>query len=217
MDDAGIVFVLAAGNQGLAELPFSRPIPVAERTPQRYGGTNSPIIMVGGVYRNGTLWERTSPDTPNMGRISVYALADRVETARANPASGFVDNDGTSFAAPVVAALAAYYMGFPQLETEFFANTGRGFAMNVKNYIVSKAYGRLAGGGGLPVAYNQAGLELGCDFDFTDPSVVPRAEVIKRQASKTFTLRPILVSGVLVATDIDLVCLPCPRNFWLRH
>ena len=121
--------------------------------PALFAETLSDLIVVGAVYTDGTATEISqggplvtvcAPAAVKAGtRIVGISCADSIGTGRAFRV-------GTSFAAPQVAGIAAYFMStVPSLLVP-----GQ-VAQNVKNYIVSKAYSR-----------NRGPLAIFNDFDF---------------------------------------------------
>ena len=117
--------------------------PEVSKYPALFASTLTDLIVVGAVYTDGTATEFSqggplvtvcAPAAVKAGtRIIGIACADSRGTGKAYKV-------GTSFAAPQVAGLAAYFMStVPSLLVP-----GK-VAQNVKNYIVSKAYSRKRG------------------------------------------------------------------------
>ena len=127
---ANIVTVVAAGNDGLAGGRIENFVPV------RLGRPNNALITVGGTYNNGYLWEETRPIAGGAGSIDIYAQADQIHCASSTDPNGFVVKDGTSFAAPAIAGLAAYFLSLPALRAQLTTPQA------VKNYIVQQGYER---------------------------------------------------------------------------
>lgn len=207
LDRLGISLVLAAGNVASEVLQnFS---------PQRFGGPTTSLIIVGGTNRDGTLWPHTRSEGSVIGGISTSALADQVETASADAANAIEVRDGTSFAAPVVAALAAYYLSFPQLRNDFQSSQNGASAIGrysraLKNYLVLHSHPRAGlGFSGPIVAWNQAVPGAQCPVATTTPlrrSVpMPTAHKAEKRDSTLgdwdWQTSTIVSSGVLVATD----------------
>lgn len=204
-DALGIVFVVAAGNLGQIgdTLAFS--------SPQKFGGPLSSLIIVGGTYSNGSLWEDTTGEGSVTGGITVSALASSVITAAYDSTTGTITRNGTSFAAPAVAALAAYYMTFPNLYNQFVGSPVNGVGFNVKQYLVISAHARYPGG---PiVAYNQAAQEAFCtlpvkrrsdliDLEILEPTLSSNESIAKRDDGTLppFSTQMIMVSGTVVGS-----------------
>lgn len=197
MNFYGIVFVVAAGND--AKNVWKR-VNLEGQSPHKYGGPNQPLIVVGGVRRDGSVWTDTTTATnPALGILTISALSENIETADARSETGIEIRNGTSFAAPVVAATAAYYMGFNQLygfdsqnrPNPLQADSGFDLALRVKEYLVQSALQRELNGGDFigPLGiYNKALLEPGCDQEFwtpdgSNPGKHRRAEYMKRQGN----------------------------------
>lgn len=102
LNNLGVTIVSAAGNRGLSNTGNAPGKFLTETYPHKWITKNSPFILVGGVYADGSLWATTTPDNPQAGVIStVYALAEGIPTCGMN---GQVTdgNAGTSFSAPAV-------------------------------------------------------------------------------------------------------------------
>ncbi|KAI4198895.1 MAG: hypothetical protein LQ350_004960 [Teloschistes chrysophthalmus] len=147
----GVPVVLAAGNTNLI---------VAEATtqgwlnPQRFATAQNFIINVGFVDGDGNKSPLNLPTgrggdgSPLEGTFSVYAMAKDIIIADLNPTDPYRTRSGTSFAAPQIAALAAYYLTLPNTvlpETHLIP-------MAVKNHITGLARDDSFDGEG--VAYN---------------------------------------------------------------
>lgn len=102
LNNLGVTIVVAAGNRGLQYEGRNADAFLAETHPHKWITKNSPFILVGGSYADGSLWATTTPDSPQAGVIStVYAQADGISTCGMN--GKVTDNDGgTSYAAPAV-------------------------------------------------------------------------------------------------------------------
>ena len=146
--------------------------PSVSKYPALFAETLTDLIVVGAVYTDGTATEFSqggplvtvcAPAAVKAGtRIIGISCADSIGTGRDFKV-------GTSFAAPQVAGIAAYFMStVPSLLVP-----GQ-VAQNVKNYIVSKAYSR-----------NRGPLAIFNDFDFrtgTTCAVAARKRRIRRVA-----------------------------------
>lgn len=111
LNNLGVTIVVAAGNRGLvSEQGGNTPEKfLAETYPMKWVTKNSPFILVGGTYADGSLWAETTPDSPEAGVLStVYAQGVDVPTCAMN-GQVIDDNSGTSYAAP---AVVSYYPGY---------------------------------------------------------------------------------------------------------
>ncbi|KAF1981896.1 subtilisin-like protein [Aulographum hederae CBS 113979] len=136
-----IVTVTTAGNDGIdaARLTF-----LHHTTPQSYGTADNGLITVGGLRRDGSLWPHTTPDDHVLtGSMTLYAQAEDVVRADADSLRGSVTESGTSFAAPAVAGLAAYFLSLPSLQGKFRPGS---VSTDVKKYLVQHAYQRVLPG-----------------------------------------------------------------------
>lgn len=75
--------MLANGNNGMGK--SGRVVRYIEDEDPIIGTVdkNSPAILVGGVYHDGSLWEHSSPMDPGRGiaQISIYGLASEITAA----------------------------------------------------------------------------------------------------------------------------------------
>jgi hypothetical protein len=75
------VFVLAAGNDGQNT---QNNIQLEDRSPQKWGGSGTPIIIVGGTNKDGTRYADTTTSRTVLDELlSISAFASNVETADA--------------------------------------------------------------------------------------------------------------------------------------
>lgn len=88
-DEAGVLVVAAAGNEGRSSTPY---------------GSSIPVLVVGGVDRAGDVWTHSNRD-----QRTLYAPA--VEVLSTYTDSTFAKDNGTSFSAPIVSAGAAILRG----------------------------------------------------------------------------------------------------------
>ncbi|KAF2721518.1 hypothetical protein K431DRAFT_346376 [Polychaeton citri CBS 116435] len=130
-----IITVVAAGNEGENGRSLD------EASPQFYGTRDNGLITVGGVNAKGALSIQTTFDAGKGGSITVYALAESVDVATHTDNSGSLQRGGTSFAAPAVAGLAAYFASLPSLDARWIEGQ---VAVQMKRYISEYAYVRSA-------------------------------------------------------------------------
>jgi Subtilase family len=109
-EDNDVVVVMSAGNEAFKDLTLGTIVP------QNLGTPTNGIITVGGVYKDGSLWPWTVPETPSdkttrdyplTGSMTCYALADNVMSYDSTKSTS--TTTGTSFAAPVVVSLPPRY------------------------------------------------------------------------------------------------------------
>jgi subtilisin family serine protease len=195
------VTVIAAGNEGQAGLNLGK------RLPQSLGSTNNPLITVGGIENDGSLWIDTTPEGngPSPGSITV-SLAANVQCASSTISNGVQTAKGTSFAAPQVAGIAAYFLSLPSLKAQLQQGGMSQVAQNVKNYIVQAAFRRGADSNPLS-AYNLA----------EDAICLAEIPAAKRSLPKRDgpDIETVLADGTLVATDVN-VCSPY-SSCWINH
>lgn len=196
----GIVTVIAAGNEA------GSGVHLGDRLPQAIGKPDNPLITVGGIENDGTWWDSTSPKAGGNGSITV-SLAAHVTCASSGDPAGFRTQVGTSFAAPQVAGLAAYFLSLPILQARLHTGGYGRVAQNVKDYIVQAANRRLPlnspDGNAVFAAYNLADDAI-CLLPFVKRALPKRAGPTRASPN----VETILVSGTLVATDVDV---PLPR------
>ncbi|KAK3049051.1 hypothetical protein LTR09_009705 [Extremus antarcticus] len=185
--DAGIVTIVAAGNDGGT---------TAKATPQRLGTTDNGLITVGGIQNDGSIWPQ-SVRQGTRGSLTISAVSAALTCASNQDVSGTQQRDGTTFAAPQVAGLVAYFMSIPSLYSQFSAGGAKGVPAAVKKYLTDVGYSRAAGG---PLAaYNQA----------EDAICLAEAGGNNKrtlQARDDPTLQPILSDGTIVASDVNIPC-----------
>lgn len=128
----GVVFVCAAGNRGPEDLGKNVvPASLSQKLP---------IITVGSVDPATGVRRPSSPGGP---LITIYAPG-LVKCASPTTPGGRV-KDGTSYAAPMVAGLAAYYFSLPDLGDMMRNNPTSAIPGLMKGYIIDKAYVRQGG------------------------------------------------------------------------
>ncbi|KAI1338936.1 peptidase S8/S53 domain-containing protein [Xylariaceae sp. FL0016] len=184
LKDLGVVWVNSAGNRGYdASHPDQEIQYLGEAVPQMFGREGSGIITVGSVNSVGrySSWN-TPPGPPDYeypGHITVYAQGENVK-GKGNGGHEAVA-EGTSFAAPQVAGLVAYFLA---AEPDYFAwdhngiNQGNSWNERVHQSVVGWSYRRLPWSlqltpgvdlpynfpGDINVAYNGAwGEQYACD------------------------------------------------------
>lgn len=138
--------VMAAGNEGFLST-------LGETIPQRLGSPGNALLLVGGVEQNGRYWAGTTDEEG--GTIDISAVAVNVEVPHGSNA-GYLQGIGTSFAAPQVAGLAAYFLSSPALASQLQVQ-GQ-VAMRMKNFLIDGSFPRMVGEPN--VAYNLAEDEL---------------------------------------------------------
>lgn len=102
LNSLGVTIVVAAGNRGLELMDTAPKEFLAGTYPHKWITKNSPFILVGGTYADGSLWAMTTPDSPQAGVVStVYAQAEGISFCGMD--GRVLDHEaGTSFAAPAV-------------------------------------------------------------------------------------------------------------------
>jgi hypothetical protein len=169
---------------------------------------------VGGVESNGMLYDITTFDRGIGGSISVYAVSKDVSAAKFDTITGVVTYPGTSFAAPAVAGLAAYFASLPSLADQF---PDHSVATAMKQYIIRHAYQRTANPipANLPQAYNPAPRpeSIIVAYNRAPDGLCSAHAPAKRQIRKERSLRNIkrqdnddfdvVVSGTIVATSLS--------------
>ena len=200
-----IITVVAAGNSGASES-------LDVRTPQSYGTAANGLITVGGVNRDGVLDTITTYDAGRGGSMSLYAVSHQVVQADASSNTGTKVADGTSFAAPAVAGVAAYFASLPGLAGNWRTNT---VATDMKAYLARYAYVRSANpvqnlpngypapaAGSIIVAYNRAPDGLCSDTAPSKRSLVmaKRRHVAKRLAGPDTN---VVTSGTILVPNLS--------------
>ncbi|KAK4543623.1 hypothetical protein LTR36_005268 [Oleoguttula mirabilis] len=203
------ITVVAAGNDGSIGHSLD------ENTPQSLGTPSNGLITVGGVDRNGVLSPMTTLDAGKGGSITTYALSEAVFIADFKSNTGGKFEPGTSFAAPAVAGLAAYFASLPSLQEEWPANS---VSTAMKTYItryhyqrsltpippnLPLAYDPVPAADSIKVAYNRAPEGL-CSTDAPAKRAVGmghRLATQKRQGSSGDV--DVVVSGTIVASSLS--------------
>ncbi|KUM65355.1 hypothetical protein ACN42_g1691 [Penicillium freii] len=122
LEQLDVVVVVAAGNSNKEKLE--------ERIPQNMGTDSNSIITVGGVNEDGQIWEHSTSQGSGGGSLTVFAQSENLEMDV--PFVGVRKVHGTSYSAPAVAGLAAYYLGIPDTKKLF---TSGSVSTMVKSYI----------------------------------------------------------------------------------
>lgn len=128
-------------------------------SPQRHANPNNPLILVGAINKDGLPSDfnmmvgvgasKRGRDRLLTGEHTVWALGEQVDVIRMGTADGYEKRSGTSYAAPQVAGLAAYFLRLPGL----IWPQGR-VAKTMKDYLVAKKRSVPRSPDGLGVAYN---------------------------------------------------------------
>ncbi|KAI5926612.1 hypothetical protein F4810DRAFT_707700 [Camillea tinctor] len=154
-EELGITVVIPAGNYGIDSSTGEVGAYIGDLWPQKFGRADNSLITVGATNSRGSLFANTSPEGNSgqganlpRGSMTVYAMGKGVMTynAHGDPAA----RAGTSFAAPAVAGLVAYYLTLYS-DTDMFTwdpndeNTGDSVGMRMKNYLVKKSFSRVEG------------------------------------------------------------------------
>ncbi|KAI0025810.1 peptidase S8/S53 domain-containing protein [Xylariomycetidae sp. FL0641] len=161
-EQRGVTVVMPAGNYGRAAPntggPPSPRAHLGDLLPQNHGKASNSLITVGSVTPRGSLHIGTTPEgedpinpapshpSKGPGSITVYALGAQV-------ASCSVDGQrrtfqGTSYATPAIAGLAAYLLALPENQELFeyspddYAN-GNTVGKRVKQFIRDSSYQRV--------------------------------------------------------------------------
>ncbi|CAI7668050.1 unnamed protein product [Penicillium viridicatum] len=130
LEQLDVVVVVAAGNSNKEQLE--------ERIPQNMGTDSNSIITVGGVNEGGQIWEHSTSKGSGGGSLTVFAQSENLEMDV--PFVGVRKVHGTSYSAPAVAGLAAYYLGIPDTNKLF---TSGSVSTMVKSYIKKTAFQRV--------------------------------------------------------------------------
>ncbi|KAL8858124.1 MAG: hypothetical protein Q9178_005301 [Gyalolechia marmorata] len=119
----GIVTVFAAGNKGAP----GEVDQIGGTNPQRFATSNNPMIIVGGIDNRGSKsrFNRevgAPPGSPGLsidaalvGELTTYANGEGIPVASHETNTNARVMSGTSFAAPQIGGLAAYFLGLPNL------------------------------------------------------------------------------------------------------
>ncbi|KAL8910761.1 MAG: hypothetical protein Q9171_003973 [Xanthocarpia ochracea] len=119
----GIVTVFSAGNKGG---PAGVDL-VGGSNPQRFATSNNPMIIVGSIDNRGSKsrFNRevgAPPESPGLsidsalvGELTTYANGEGIPVASHQTNTNAKAMSGTSFAAPQIGGLAAYFLGLPNL------------------------------------------------------------------------------------------------------
>lgn len=155
----GVVFVAASGNLGvrdnLSELLIDCILRIIQRDPSKknilsYPASSAgefPIIAVGATSAEGI----TADFSQGGPHLTVSAPGENVICASRN-SDGYLRASGTSYAAPIVAGLAAYLMSLGKYHDRIYGGSVAQVPYNMKKLIQELAYVRL--GGTEPVVYN---------------------------------------------------------------
>ncbi|KAL2292976.1 hypothetical protein FJTKL_07999 [Diaporthe vaccinii] len=148
LDQLGVTVVLAAGNDGASSNPQQNPnfapLYIDQHFPLALATANSPILAVGSTNNKGQLSVFSTPGrgyTP----VSLYAQGEGVSTYDLLESRPTLKS-GTSYAAPIVAGLAAYTLGLdsnpcPYNPTPVVGEDSVG--MCIKKYLTRTAFQRI--------------------------------------------------------------------------
>ncbi|KAL8879344.1 MAG: hypothetical protein Q9198_003024 [Flavoplaca austrocitrina] len=160
---ADIVTVFALGNKNDPEEEDL----LGAISPQRHANRNNPIILVGSVNADGVpdgynkdigpASDARGRDLQFVGENIIYALGDDVDVIVSGAEQGSEKVDGTSFAAPQIAGLAAYFLTLPGSVW----SPGH-VAQSIKDHIVAKKRKAPGSPDGFNVAYNAIEEILRC-------------------------------------------------------
>ncbi|ORY09390.1 peptidase S8/S53 domain-containing protein [Clohesyomyces aquaticus] len=146
-----VPFVAAAGNS-------AQDAPEINTHPQLFEGPDFVIINIGTVNSDSeeAVFSQKGP------HLSAHAFGEGITCRGVN--GNEINNRGTSFAAPQVAGLAAYFLSLTSTDgpefTQFLAGQ---IAAQVKEKMIKMA--RSIKTGGVPVIYNGAQEDLSCAFN----------------------------------------------------
>ncbi|KAK4210917.1 hypothetical protein QBC37DRAFT_23498 [Rhypophila decipiens] len=152
LDALGVTFVFASSNAGFEPRTGGPKYYQEDLAVAGWIGQDSPAILVGGVYPDGSLWEGTTPSDPrrNGAQISIYGRAWDQSAFVAGSASDRIDvrHDlaGCSGAAAQVAGLVAYFLAYPwPAGTNPFdpTDTSKTVGKRMKEYLISASYRRV--------------------------------------------------------------------------
>jgi len=80
LDQLGVTIVVAGGNGGMDVATGKPRYYTDDMLPAEAVDRDSPVIAVGGVYKDGSLWEGSSPPRKDSkSELSIYALAAEIE------------------------------------------------------------------------------------------------------------------------------------------
>ena len=127
-----IVLVKSAGNTGGAILNQLDPI-------MDLAGPHYPMIVVGGVYPTG----EQHPYSSYGPEVDIWAQMSHVLCASPDGPIRYQYGLGTSFAAPAVAGLAAYFLSHLNPEIQNLVRVEGQVARRAKAFIKATAYARL--------------------------------------------------------------------------
>ncbi|KAI8224406.1 Subtilisin-like protease 2 [Colletotrichum sp. SAR 10_99] len=141
-----VVFITAAGNDNSDDVAAGKAkAKDVDAWPSMMAADGVPIINVGATDNTG----KNASFSQGGPLVHVMAPGEQIQCAANSFFSNTQKQDGTSFAAPSVAGLAAYLLALGEYPELY--QSGK-VAANMKNLIVAMAYQRVADGG--QVAYN---------------------------------------------------------------
>ncbi|KAF2667321.1 hypothetical protein BT63DRAFT_414909 [Microthyrium microscopicum] len=128
-----VVTVISGGSSSNSKL--------SQRVPQALGHANNPLITVGAVNDIGAYaYTQSLDDGSGSGEISIYAQGDGVTMGDNKAADSIATNKkGTSYSAPAVAGLAAYFLSLDSSAGQPLTWTPGNVAMEVKAFLIANS------------------------------------------------------------------------------
>ncbi|KAM7186864.1 Peptidase S8/S53 domain containing protein, partial [Naviculisporaceae sp. PSN 640] len=185
LDGLGMTFVFANTNRGFDPstkkmIDYINDHPPVLNTIDK----NSPAILVGGVYPDGSLAEVSAPMDPSKNdvEITIYGQAEKLASfvsgfGKVEEMDGLV---GCSYASAQVAGLVAYFLGYPwpkgQNPFDSAASSSKGsVGTRMKEYLRSASYQRVPDVDLTQAARGPGGRLQGAPFPWNPPSWVNAA------------------------------------------
>ncbi|WQF77344.1 Putative peptidase S8/S53 domain, peptidase S8, subtilisin, Ser-active [Colletotrichum destructivum] len=169
--------VCASGNSGKAGEV------VAVNTLPAILAKDLPLIVVGSANRR---LEKSR--FSQQGRlVTTWAVGDEVRCANFKNLAELKSNSGTSFAAPQVAGIAAYFMSHPTFSTRLRKGT---VAADMRDLIRKSSFPRIREAGYPPIAWNLWGLREACSPKPAPPGRRSRMGAVESRALPACSLVP---------------------------